>query len=81
MKELLEQIPEWEIMPQDSIDRLTRIFKFDDYLEAVSFSNKVAELAEEEDHHPPGAEEEEEEEKKKKQRGRRRRRRRRSHTR
>ena len=50
-KELLKQIPEWEIMPQDSIDRLTRIFKFDDYLEAVSFSNKVAELAEEEDHH------------------------------
>ena len=44
-KELLKQIPEWEIMPQDSIDRLTRIFKFDDYLEAVSFSNKVAELA------------------------------------
>ena len=39
-------------MPQASIDRLRRIFKFDDYSEAVSFSNKVAELAEEEDHHP-----------------------------
>ncbi len=51
-KELLKQIPDWKITSQDSIDRLRRIFKFDNYPEAVSFSNKVAELAEEEDHHP-----------------------------
>ena len=51
-KELLKQIPDWKIMPQASIDRLRRMFKFGNYSEAVRFSNKAAELAEEEDHHP-----------------------------
>ena len=39
---------EWKIIDK----KLTRVFEFKDFLEAVSFVNKVAELAEEENHHP-----------------------------
>ena len=51
-QELLAQIPEWQIISMDSIDRLNRIFKFEDYSKAAEFSNKVAGLAERENHHP-----------------------------
>lgn len=50
--ELLPQVPEWQIVTQDNILRLQRIFKFKDYAQAVEFTNKVASIAEEEDHHP-----------------------------
>jgi len=33
-------------------DKLEREFKFDDFLQAIAFVNKVAELAESENHHP-----------------------------
>ena len=36
-KELLKQIPDWKIMPQASIDRLRRIFKF--FRDLVTFSD------------------------------------------
>ena len=46
------QVPEWEVMEVDGIKRLQRRFKFKDFAEALSFTNKVGALAEEEDHHP-----------------------------
>ena len=33
-------------------DKLEREFKFDDFLQAIAFVNKVAELAQSENHHP-----------------------------
>ena len=33
-------------------DELEREFKFDDFLQAIAFVNKVAELAQSENHHP-----------------------------
>jgi 4a-hydroxytetrahydrobiopterin dehydratase len=33
-------------------DKLEREFKFDDFLQAIAFVNKVAELAQNENHHP-----------------------------
>lgn len=50
--ELLPQIPAWEVVAQDSILRLQRVFKFKNFAEALAFTNKVAALAEEQDHHP-----------------------------
>ncbi|MBV6395500.1 MAG: putative pterin-4-alpha-carbinolamine dehydratase [Anaerolineales bacterium] len=50
--ELHPQIPEWEIVSQNSILRLQRVFKFRNFIEAVAFTNKVALIAEKEDHHP-----------------------------
>ncbi len=49
---LLPQIPEWELIETDGIQRLQRVFKFKNYVEAMAFTNKVAMTAEKEDHHP-----------------------------
>ena len=50
--EFIKEIPDWEPITEDSILKLRRLFNFDDYEQAVQFSNQVADLAEEEDHHP-----------------------------
>jgi len=46
------QIPEWESVTVDGVERLRRRFKFKNYKEAVAFTNRVADMAEAEDHHP-----------------------------
>jgi len=46
------QIPTWEIVQRDGIKRLEHVFTFDTFVEALAFTNKVGELAEEEGHHP-----------------------------
>ena len=54
-EEILEfqpQVPQWEIMEKDGIKRLERAYKFKNFSHALSFTNKVGELAEEEGHHP-----------------------------
>lgn len=48
----LTQIPEWRILEQDGPERLSREFKFKNFIEALNFTNQVGELAEQEDHHP-----------------------------
>ncbi|MDE0300193.1 MAG: 4a-hydroxytetrahydrobiopterin dehydratase [Candidatus Poribacteria bacterium] len=50
--EYLPQTPDWEIVERENIKRLERVFKFDDFPQALSFTNKVGELAETEGHHP-----------------------------
>jgi 4a-hydroxytetrahydrobiopterin dehydratase len=50
--ELHLQIPEWEIVEQDGVLRLQRVFKLKNYVEAVALTNKIAMIAEKEDHHP-----------------------------
>ena len=46
------QVSDWEIVELDGIKRLRRVFSFDDFAQALEFTNKVGELAEEEGHHP-----------------------------
>lgn len=48
----LTQVPEWRILEQDGLERLSREFKFKDFVEALNFTNQVGELAEQVDHHP-----------------------------
>ncbi len=50
--ELHPLIPDWEIVEPDGIKRLKRVFPAGDFAQALEFSNKVGELAEEEEHHP-----------------------------
>jgi len=50
--EFLPQVPDWEIVELDGIKRLRRVFALDDFSQALEFTNKVGELAEEEGHHP-----------------------------
>ena len=46
------QVSDWEIVELDGIKRLRRVFSFDDFAQALEFTKKVGELAEEEGHHP-----------------------------
>ena len=50
--ELKPQVPEWELVERDGIQRLERVFRFPDFVHALAFTNRVGELAEEEGHHP-----------------------------
>jgi 4a-hydroxytetrahydrobiopterin dehydratase len=50
--ELKPQIPEWSLVERDGIPRLERTYRFNDFVQALDFTNKVGALAEEEGHHP-----------------------------
>ena len=52
LPDLLKQIPDWQPITNDSVLKLNKVFNFDNYSDALSFTNKIAQLAEEEDHHP-----------------------------
>ena len=52
LPDLLKQIPDWQPVTDDSVLKLNKVFNFDNYLDAISFTNKIAQLAEDEDHHP-----------------------------
>ncbi|PWH19130.1 MAG: 4a-hydroxytetrahydrobiopterin dehydratase [Ardenticatenia bacterium] len=49
---LHQQVPEWQIVERDGIKRLERVFKFKNFAQALQFTNRVGNLAEEEGHHP-----------------------------
>jgi 4a-hydroxytetrahydrobiopterin dehydratase len=50
--ELEPQIPDWELVEIEGIKRLRRVFPFDDFRQALDFTARVGELAEEQGHHP-----------------------------
>ena len=52
LRELLPQIPRWEVVERDGIPRITRRFKLEDFKDALELTNRVGALAEAEGHHP-----------------------------
>ena len=48
----MPQIPDWEIIELNGVKQLLRIFIFDNFRDALSFTNKVGAIAEDEGHHP-----------------------------
>lgn len=50
--ELHPQIPDWELGEDDGIKRLSRVFTFTDFAQALEFTDRVGSMAEEEGHHP-----------------------------
>ena len=50
--DLQPHVPQWQLVTQDNILRLQRVFKLKDYAQALEFTNKIAAIAEAEDHHP-----------------------------
>jgi 4a-hydroxytetrahydrobiopterin dehydratase len=50
--EFQPQVSDWAIVELDGIRRLSRVFSFDDFAQALEFTNKVGELADKEGHHP-----------------------------
>jgi 4a-hydroxytetrahydrobiopterin dehydratase len=50
--ELTPQIPEWNIVEHSQVPSLERIYRLKNFVQALTFTNKVGALAEEEGHHP-----------------------------
>ena len=48
----LPQVPEWHVVEREGINRLERVYPFPTFVDALAFTNKVGQLAEEEGHHP-----------------------------
>jgi len=49
---LLPQVPEWQVVQREGIERLERVFRFRNFAQALAFTNRVGEQAEDEGHHP-----------------------------
>ena len=45
-------VPGWTVVERQGIPRIEKVFKFQDFVEAMAFTNRVGEMAEAEDHHP-----------------------------
>jgi 4a-hydroxytetrahydrobiopterin dehydratase len=50
--EFMPQLKNWEIVEIDGIKKLRCKFQFANFKQALAFTNKVGELAEQHDHHP-----------------------------
>jgi 4a-hydroxytetrahydrobiopterin dehydratase len=50
--EFHRQVSDWEIVELDGVKRLRRVFSAGDFAQALAFTKKVGELAEDERHHP-----------------------------
>ncbi|MDO3381867.1 4a-hydroxytetrahydrobiopterin dehydratase [Gilvimarinus algae] len=48
----LQQVPGWQVKDHDGVAILTRQYTFKNFAEALSFTQKVGELAESYQHHP-----------------------------
>jgi len=48
----IPQLPDWEIIEVDGIKQLRKTFTFNNFEDALSFTDKVGTIAEEDGHHP-----------------------------
>ncbi|MCH7481172.1 MAG: 4a-hydroxytetrahydrobiopterin dehydratase [Chloroflexi bacterium] len=48
----MQEVPEWETIAVDGVNHLQRVYKFQNFVDALSFTNKIGALAEQQDHHP-----------------------------
>ncbi len=49
---LQPQVPDWNILEVNGEKRLSKVFKFKNFAQALAFTDQVGALAEAEDHHP-----------------------------
>ncbi len=50
--ELRPEVSDWDLITEDGIRKLDRVFRFPDFQQALEFTNAVGDLAEAEGHHP-----------------------------
>jgi len=51
-REYMQQLSNWVIVKEDNVKRLKQVFTFSNFVDAVAFTLKVSDLAEDENHHP-----------------------------
>jgi 4a-hydroxytetrahydrobiopterin dehydratase len=52
LKALMPNIPDWNVIVVDGIMQLSREFGFNNFAQAMAFSNRVGDIAEAGGHHP-----------------------------
>ncbi len=52
LQRYLREIPDWTVISDEKVRKLTREFRFRNFREALTFTNRVGEAAEAENHHP-----------------------------
>jgi 4a-hydroxytetrahydrobiopterin dehydratase len=52
LAELQPLVPEWKVVERNGFRRLERVFKLEDFAQALAFTNRVGAQAEAEGHHP-----------------------------
>lgn len=52
LAEFMRSLPDWVAVSEQQILKLQRCFHFTDFVAAMAFTNRVAELAEQVGHHP-----------------------------
>ena len=48
----LPEVPEWQLLEEDAVQKIRRVFPFTEYVQGITFAQQVGMLAEEEGHHP-----------------------------
>jgi 4a-hydroxytetrahydrobiopterin dehydratase len=52
MNEYMPQISDWKLIERDGIKQLERVYSFQEFADALAFTNRIGALAEKENHHP-----------------------------
>jgi len=52
IEKLLLMVEGWDVIEVNGEKRLTQSFKFKDFTQAMAFTNRIAEIADQQDHHP-----------------------------
>ncbi|RKR04371.1 pterin-4-alpha-carbinolamine dehydratase [Kushneria sinocarnis] len=52
INELKPAIPEWQLVERGGIQKLERVYTFDNFRQALDFTRRAGELAEQAGHHP-----------------------------
>lgn len=52
IEDLLLHLHQWQVKDIDGMKRLEKVFKFKNFVQALEFTNKIGEIAEQENHHP-----------------------------
>ena len=52
LREFLSRHNNWQKLDLDGIKQISRTYAFDNFVDAIAFTNRIGELAETEGHHP-----------------------------
>ncbi|MBZ2189310.1 4a-hydroxytetrahydrobiopterin dehydratase [Alcanivorax sp. JB21] len=52
IREWRQSLPQWKLIEEDGVQKLERAFTFSNFVQAMAFTRRVADLAEAEGHHP-----------------------------
>ena len=52
IQEMMRQIPHWTLLQEEGINKIRRTFEFRNFRQALDFTNRLGEVAEDQGHHP-----------------------------